>query len=490
MRKRIMSRLPHLLVLLTLHAGAQQDFPKTPAGEKLKQLLAAFELETAQAFIENDFSDKFLNAFPMKDHLDFFRQVRMMHGGFTLHSIESGTAVKLTAIVKSKKRETWRRIDLAVEPDPPHKIAGLGIDIAETPADYEYTGPKHDLVSKLRPDPKAVRRGEVAARIDEHLSKQEEQGFSGAILVAKGGDIILAKGYGYAHRENKVPFHTESAFDIGSITKQFTGAAILKLETMGKLRTDDPITKYFKNVPEGKKNITIHHLLTHAAGFSDALGFDYAPVPREEFITLALGSSLKSQTGERYHYSNVGYSLLAAIIEIVTGDGYERFLHDHLFKPAGMSDTGYRLPDWRENQVAHGYRGEKYFGQPHTQDWDDDGPWWHLRGNGGIISTIHDMYRWHLALAGDKVLSEEAKTKYYTPHILEGPGADTHYGYGWVVAESSRGTTVYMHNGGNPYFANDCYRYVDDDVFVYIASNNGERSAIEQSGTILKMIFD
>lgn len=490
MRKRTLVRLPFLLVLLALHAGAQQDFPKTPAGEKLKQLLSAFERENAQAFIKNNFSDRFLNAFPMEDHLDFFRQVREMHGGFTLHNIESSTATELTAVVKSRKRDAWRRIDLAVEPEPPHKIVGLGIDMAEAPADYAYKGPKFDLVSRLKPDPDAVVKGETASRIDKHLTGLEERGYSGAILVAKDGEIILAKGYGYADRENKVPFHTSTAFTIGSITKQFTGAAIVRLATMEKLSTDDPITKYFENVPEDKKPITIHHLLTHAAGFADALGFDYATIPRAEYIELALGSRLKYRPGERYSYSNVGYSLLAAIIEIVTGDSYEGFLRDQLFDPAGMPHTGYRLPEWGEKQVAHGYRGDEHFGQPHTQNWADDGPWWHLRGNGGIISTIHDMYRWHLALEGNMVLSEEEKNRYLTPYILEGPGADTHYGYGWVVAESSRGTTVYMHNGGNPYFANDCYRYVDDDVFVYIASNNGERSAIEQSGIILRMIFD
>jgi CubicO group peptidase (beta-lactamase class C family) len=258
----------------------------------------------------------------------------------------------------------------------------------------------------------------------------------------------------------------------------------------GKLSTGDPITEYFDNVPKDKRKITIHHLLTHSAGFAESLGFDYEAISSEEFVNRAFQSELNFEPGSRYQYSNAGYSLLAVIVEIVTGRSYEEFLNEDLFRPAGMKYTGYSLPDWTEGQVAHGYRGETHFGPPNEKNWADDGPWYHLRGNGGIISTIKDMYRWHLALEGEEILSREAKSKYHKPHIPEGPGADTYYGYGWVVARSMRGTKVYMHNGGNPYFANDCYRYVEDDLFMYITSNNGESPAIEQSPAILKMIFE
>ncbi len=488
-KRLVLKSITIFFTVMITNIYAQQDHSITPVGEKLEQLLEAFESDDHKSFIENNFSEKFLNQFSIEEHLSFFQQINMMHGGFTLHKIEQDSDYQSTVLVKSKKREAWRRITLSVEQNTPHKITDFGIDNAQPPADIPYLGPKYDLVSKFQPDAKAIKKGEVADKIDKHLTQMEKRGYSGAILVARGGKIILGKGYGYANRENKTPFHNSSAFDIGSVTKQFTGAAILKLEMMGKLSTDNPITKFFKNVPNDKKDITIHQLLTHSAGFTEALGYDYKTTSREDFIKQAFESKLKYKPGERYQYTNVGYSLLAAIIEIASEDSYEKFLNDHLFKPAGMHYTGYRLPDWGENQVAHGYRGNESFGQPNQKNWADDGPWWHLRGNGGIISTIHDMYQWHLALEGEEILSKEAKMKYYTPHILEGPDANTHYGYGWVIATSSRGTKVYMHNGGNPYFANDCFRYVEDDVFVYIISNNGEMSAIDQSGIILTKIF-
>jgi CubicO group peptidase (beta-lactamase class C family) len=277
---------------------------------------------------------------------------------------------------------------------------------------------------------------------------------------------------------------------IGSVTKQFTGAAILKLETQGKLRITDPITRYFKDVPDDKAGITLHHLLTHSAGFADELGDDYQRIGRDDFIRLALKSKLRSKPGERYHYSNVGYSLLGVIIEIVTGQSYERYLHGQLFVPAGMTKTGYLLPRWAPNELAHGYlRDGKDWGTMRDKPWGPDGPYWHLRANGGILSTAGDMYRWHLSLLGEAVLPKSAKDKYFKPHVPERAVGGSHYGYGWVIDRTPRGTRVITHNGGNGIFAADCYRFIDDDVFLFIASNVAGKSCIAASDDLLGIIF-
>src|SRR5262249_27224274 len=153
-------------------------------------------------------------------------------------------------------------------------------------------------------------------------------------------------------------------FSIGSITKQFTAAAILKLQMQGKLSVRDPIAKYLPNVPQDKSAITLHHLLTHSAGLESGFGpGDFEAVTRDEIIKRALASKLRSAPGKQYHYSNAGYSLLGAIVEIVSGGGYEAFLHEHLFKPAGMAQTGYRLPKWSSERLAQGYgRGGQRWG--------------------------------------------------------------------------------------------------------------------------------
>jgi CubicO group peptidase (beta-lactamase class C family) len=333
-------------------------------------------------------------------------------------------------------------------------------------------------------------RGELARQLDDQMKKLEAGGFSGVLLVAKDGGVILAKGYGMADRDKKIRATADTVMCTGSITKQFTAAAILKLETQGKLNVIDPITRYFKDVPDDKKGITLHQLLTHSAGFVTELGEDYQKIGRDDFIRLALKSTLRYKPGERHHYSNVGYSLLGAILEIVTGQSYERYVHDQLFLPAGMMKTGYLLPRWAPNELAHGYlRDGKDWGTMRDKPWDADGPYWHLRANGGILSTAGDMYRWHLALLGETVLPKSAKDKYFKAHIPERPVGGSHYGYGWVIDRTPRGTTVITHNGSNGIFAADCYRFIDDNVFLFIASNVAGKSCIAASDDLLSILF-
>ncbi len=121
---------------------------------------------------------------------------------------------------------------------------------------------------------------------------------------------------------------------------------------------------YFKDVPDDKKEITLHHLLIHTAGFKDSLGDDYDKVGRDDFVKLALTSKLRSKPGKSYSYSNVGYSLLGAVIEQVTEMSYEKYLHDALFTPAGMTKTGYVLSKWKKSELARGYQRDKDWGTP------------------------------------------------------------------------------------------------------------------------------
>jgi hypothetical protein len=185
----------------------------------------------------------------------------------------------------------------------------------------------------------------------------------------------------------------------------------------------------------------------------------------------------------------VGFSLLGAIIEIVTGKTYEAFLHEHLFKPAGMIKTGYRIPKSNPDELAHGYRGNNDWGTLIDKPWAADGPYWHLRANGGILSTVEDLYNWHLALQGDKILDEKAKQLYYTPHVREGKQAGSFYGYGWAIFTTPRNTRLIAHNGGNMIFAADFLRYVDENVMIIIMSNTAGKSAIRISPDIARIVF-
>src|SRR5205085_8611691 len=165
---------------------------------------------------------------------------------------------------------------------------------------------------------------DLGSRLDEFLRGEEARGFSGAVLVDKEGRVILSKGYGLADRARGTRITEDTIFNVGSLAKQFTAAAILKLEMSGKLKTQDLISKYFDGVPEDKRAITIHQLLTHTSGLPrEHSANSYDPANRDEMVRRVLALKLKSAPGAKYEYSNTEYMLLAAIIEKVSGQAYE-----------------------------------------------------------------------------------------------------------------------------------------------------------------------
>ena len=228
---------------------------------------------------------------------------------------------------------------------------------------------------------------------------------------------------------------------------------------MGKLNTDDKLSKYFAALPEDKEEIQLRHLLTHTAGLPLAFSEDdFESISREEYLIKALNAEPEFSPGSEFNYSNVGYTLLAMIIEKLSGLPYEAFLQKHLFTPAGMTQTGYRLPKWNTENFVHIYNGNKDNG---TSAYKEE-PTWHLKGNGGILSTTHDMYKWIKALKGNSILSEEVKNKMFTPF-------KNGYGFGWDVLDDGN---LRQHNGGSSRGNGAELRwFVEDDLITMIYSN-------------------
>ena len=326
----------------------------------------------------------------------------------------------------------------------------------------------------------------AGATLDDYLDRMSRLGWSGVALVARHDSVLLAKGYGLADRSAGRPVTDSTVFSLGSITKQFTAAAILKLEQEGRLRTTDSIGRYLPNVPSDKRGITVHELLTHTAGLREDYGpSDFEPVERAEYIARVMSAPLVTPPGAAYRYSNAGYSLLAAIVELVTGDSYERYLHDHVLVPAGMRETGYRIPAWPRERVARGYGPSgRDWGTFLEKPWASDGPYWNARGNGELHTTIHDMYRWARALEGSAVLDSAERAKMATPWVREGEDAPSFYGYGTVIFTTPRGTKILAHNGGNGIFSADFMRYVDEGVVVVVFSNTSAVRAFQLSPTL------
>ena len=296
--------------------------------------------------------------------------------------------------------------------------------------------------------------------VGEYLERITPFGFSGACLVGVGDEIVLNAGYGLAVLDQGLENTPETVFSLGSVTKQFTAAAVLKLQEGGVLGVDDPIGLLLDAAPPDKAGITLHQLLTHTSGLPTYTGDDFEPADRDETLARMLGAPLRSSPGAEYAYSNAGYSLPAAIIELATGEGYEEFLQRELLHPAGLESTGYRLPAWDGRVVAHWYRGGADNGTPLEKPY----PSWNLLGNGDMLSTTEDMWRWHLALKDDTVLSASSRNELFTPHVGD-------YAYGWRVLDGARGRAV-EHDGASSYGSSCAVkRFLDADVFLVLFCN-------------------
>src|SRR5579872_78295 len=332
-----------------------------------------------------------------------------------------------------------------------------------------------------------ARAQDVSTTLDGYLTNLVPLGFSGNAIVVQRGKVLLEKGYGLADRENRIAVTPHTVMTVGSISKQFTAAAVLKLEMQGKLHTTDPISRYLPNVPDDKRNITIHELLTHTAGLASDYGEgDYEPIDRDPYVARVLAAPLESPPGTHFSYSNAGYGLAAAIVERVSGTSYERFLHDNLFAPAGMSETGFHIPQWKAGQVAVGYNGDERWGTM-PEHWAPAGPYWNQIGSGGIQSTPHDMYLWTVALSGDSILSAAERKKFQTGYVASGP--DSQYAYGWGIRQTPVGLLI-SHNGGNRTFFADFLRFIDRDTVIYIASNESTIPATLLSRPLAYITFN
>jgi CubicO group peptidase (beta-lactamase class C family) len=256
----------------------------------------------------------------------------------------------------------------------------------------------------------------LGVQLDSALRRAEQGGFSGVVRIERDGVLLVRKGYGLANRGRRIPFTDASVVQIGSNTKDFTLVALLRLQQRGRLSLRDSLAKYFPAAPADKRGITLQQLVDHRGGFPIGLGGDFEPTTRQQFVERALAAPLRAPPGTREIYSNTGYALLAAVIEHVTGTSYDAHVRDDLLVPLGLENTGHLLPRFDPDRVAHGYlRGEdqgNILRKPHAAD----GPYWNLRGNGGMVSTVDDMHAFYRALFdGDRLLPREARGDRYDP---------------------------------------------------------------------------
>jgi CubicO group peptidase (beta-lactamase class C family) len=311
----------------------------------------------------------------------------------------------------------------------------------------------------------SARGDEREEKFDTYLkARVEVSSFSGSVLVSQGGHVLFERGYGLANREQTIPNSPTTKFRLGSLTKQFTAMAVLMLQEDGKLRVDDPIKSHLDIAPESWDAITIHHLLTHTSGLPNFTSFpDYEPTMREPSPPLKTIARFRDKPldfvpGEKFVYSNSGYIVLGAIIEKVAGKPYEEVLRERILEPLEMNSTGYDHPETVLAERAAGYSSR--------EDSIDNCAFLDMsipHAAGALYSTVEDLARWDLALAGRKLLSADSYAAYFQP--FKGG-----YAYGWAVDERF-GRKRLGHGGGINGFGTQIDRYPDDDLCVVVLCN-------------------
>tara|TARA_R110000744_G_scaffold344483_1_gene449897 strand:- start:24106 stop:25548 length:1443 start_codon:yes stop_codon:yes gene_type:complete len=316
--------------------------------------------------------------------------------------------------------------------------------------------------------PAATAQPEAAleARLDARFHELAQAGFTGFAAIARDGEIIFARGAGFADPATRRPFTLDTQVDILSITKSFTGMAIASLVDAGRLSPDATLADFFPDVPGDKAAITVQQLLTHTAGLPDAVGDDFSDEGWDSVREKGFAAELLHAPGSAYRYSNLGFSFLAAIIESVTGRTYEDYLVNDLLVPAGIEQTGY-LSVYDDALAARSSRGEPVI----DASWGGHAPNWNLIGNGGLVSTPRDMIAWEHAYQNATIVSPAARDLAHAPLVREGEGAPSFYGYGLVVEDDPQFGRIYWHNGGNRSF-NSHWRVLADQGYQLFATTN------------------
>lgn len=324
-----------------------------------------------------------------------------------------------------------------------------------------------------------------AARIDTLLNAYTNLSqFNGSALVAAKGKILLSKGYGYRDAATGVLNDEHSIFQLGSVTKQFTSAVILKLQEEHKLSVSDKLSKYFPAYPKGD-SITIKELLTHTAGIynytndQDFMKNEITkPKTREQMMALFENKPLDFSPGTSWSYSNSGYSMLGYIIEKVTKASYEEAVRNYIFSPLKMTHSGFDFTDLKSADKTTGYFVLNTHDTMKAPIVDSTVSF----SAGAIYSTTGDLYRWSQALENNTILSASEQTEAYTP-------VKNNYGYGWGI-DSINGKTRVGHNGGIPGYITTISRIPADDVTIILLSNASNQIIQKISNDIYAILYN
>jgi CubicO group peptidase (beta-lactamase class C family) len=284
---------------------------------------------------------------------------------------------------------------------------------------------------------------QTSSRFDAIARAQRDSGFAGVVLIARGDSILFEKAY--SPLEGK-PLTPNTKFYIGSITKSFTAAAILRLRSERRLSFSDPLSRFFPHAPSQKRDITVFHLLTHTSGL-DSHSAGTGIVRREGAVNAILSQRLEYPPGTHYLYADDDYQLLAAIIEVASGETWEDYIKRELLVPAKMRSTTFQGGDW-------GHKGAN-----------------------GMKTTAHDLYRWLVGIHEARLFGRTDSKELESPlmHVRSEPPFEIHYGYGVRIYVRNGRVAEVMHSGSGDARNTSIARVMPEGMIVIVLSNSGQR---------------
>ncbi len=303
------------------------------------------------------------------------------------------------------------------------------------------------------------------ARLGDYVDRLEAFGFSGQILVAEHGRVVLERASGWADRRFRVPMTLDTRLATGSVTKNFVAAALMRLESQHRLKLSDRLGDRLPGVPADKAGLRLEQLLTHTAGLAQDIpdGLDHAT--RDELVTAVLAEPLSFAPGSRFYYSNAAYDLLAAVVERTAGENFDAWLRRDLLQPAGLGASGIAgAPGWPGLPAAIGYNEWK-----EVSVWRDWPRGWSGTGSGRMISTAREMWRWCEGLRSGRTLGSGGWERMSARHTLDADSAG--YGLGLWISDLPGGRTLKVLGGDVDGYRAECRIYPEDDRVIVVLTN-------------------
>jgi CubicO group peptidase (beta-lactamase class C family) len=446
-----------LLILLLVFAPAaalaqtpppysdSTTIPPTKAYERARELVELLnkgDADAYEAYARSNFAARVLEKVPMAQHRAVFSDFRSQNGPLEVHGARSYTPPRpdtaAVLIVWSTWLETWRGI--VVEVDGDGKIASLQFNPARPPSDL----PKAELLTDAQ----------IAERLGGFVDRMAARdAFSGTLLLARDGKVLLTKAVGIANRDFDVPVTLDTKFNLGSMNKMMTAVACMQLVEQGKLSLDDPVSKYLGEewLPKvDKSKVKVRHLLTHTSGLGSYFTEEWDRTSRllyrtvDDWKPVLRDETLAFEPGTKWSYSNTGMLIAGAVVEKAAGMDYYEYVRRHITGPAGMKDTDCYELDKANRKLAVGY--EKEFAADGSVIYHNNLFFHVLRGGpaGGGFSTVEDLLRFDQALRGGKLVSKESLEQMWRayPEL-----ASDGYGLGFTIEEGPTGKIV-GHTGG------------------------------------------